>query len=166
MLPLDKDLQKKKTSLKEFSEIALRVLNYLPNVLSTVEEKGDYKIFSSVTAGTTKYLRPINKKIFIDDAGKFIDSIRDFDLLVEKIKNNERNFSLFEKHLIDSYLYTIQQLIGAGLDLLVDPNSGRKHAGNRFEELIKAVFTAIGIFNKRIIYKIPYETDEGKKLHL
>lgn len=43
MLPLDKDLQKKKTSLKEFSEIALRVLNYLPNVLSTVEEKGDYK---------------------------------------------------------------------------------------------------------------------------
>lgn len=85
---------------------------------------------------------------------------------MEKIKNNERNFSLFEKHLIDSYLYTIQQLIGAGLDLLVDPNSGRKHAGNRFEELIKAVFTAIGIFNKRIIYKIPYETDEGKKNYI
>lgn len=166
MLPLDKDLQKKKISLKEFAEITLRVLNYLPNVLSKVEEKGEYKIFSSSTAGTTKYLRPINKNIFIDDPEQFIRSKVFFELLVEKIKDNRKDFSSSEKHMIDSYLYTIQQSIGVGLDLLVDPNSGRKHAGNRFEELIKAVFTAIGIFNKRIVYKIPYETAEGKKNYI
>jgi hypothetical protein len=38
-LPLDKDLQQKKETLKEFYSITLRVLQYLPNVLSKVEEK-------------------------------------------------------------------------------------------------------------------------------
>lgn len=57
----------------------------------------------------------------------------------------------------------MQQSIGAGFDLLVNPNSARKHVGNRFEELIKCVFEEIGIANKRTILKIPYETENGQK---
>jgi hypothetical protein len=67
--------------------------------------------------------------------------------------------------LIDQTLYTIQQSIGAGLDLLVNPNSARKHVGNRFEELIKCVFSEIGISNKKTVLQIPYETDEGQKVY-
>ncbi len=165
-LPLEKDLQQKKASLQEFSQIALRVLQYLPNVLSKVEEKGDYQIFSSYMAGTTKYVRPINKNIFISDPAAFRKSIDAFDNIIYRLKSKQFDFEQADKNLIDSHLYTIQQSIGSGLDLLVDPNSARKHAGNRFEELIKVVFTVIGIANKRTVLRIPYETDEGQKFYV
>lgn len=163
MLPLDKDLQQKKTSITEFELIAIRVLSYLPNVLSGFEECGGYKLFYSNSAGTKKFVRPINQKLFIMDALVFSRSMEAFKIILIKIKNGEKLYTDDEKHIIDSSLYTIQQSIGAGFDLLVDPNSARKHVGNRFEELIKAIFTAIGIPNKKVVIKIPYETDEGKK---
>ncbi len=56
-------------------------------------------------------------------------------------------------------------MIGAGLDLLVDPNSARKHVGNRFEELVRSVFNEMGITNEHIVLKIPYETEEGTKIY-
>lgn len=70
-----------------------------------------------------------------------------------------------EKEHIDKTLYTIQQSIGAGLDLLLSSNSARKHAGNRFEELIRSVFTEIGITNRKTVLQIPYKTDEGEKVY-
>jgi hypothetical protein len=163
MLPLDKDLQLKKSSLKEFGEITFRVLTYLPNVLSGSEEKSYYIIYSSLIAGTKKYVRPINRDLFIMSPGVFLERMADLYLIVEKLKRRELEFSEKEEFTIDSVLYTIQQSIGAGLDLQVDPNSARKHVGNRFEELIKAFFSEIGIPNKRVLLKIPYDTDEGTK---
>lgn len=59
--------------------------------------------------------------------------------------------------------YIIQQSIGVGFDLLANPNSARKHVGNRFEELIKAFFTEMGIANKKTVLQIPYKTAEGIK---
>lgn len=41
MLPLDKDLQKPKNTLKEFYCIAKRVKEYMPNVLSHSVDKND-----------------------------------------------------------------------------------------------------------------------------
>lgn len=42
MQPLAKDLQKPKKTLKEFRDIAVRILKYLPSVISEKKEKGDY----------------------------------------------------------------------------------------------------------------------------
>lgn len=64
MLPLNKDLQLKIATIKEFGEVAIRILNYLPNILSAFEEKGNYIIYSSVIA-VLKNVRPINKTFFI-----------------------------------------------------------------------------------------------------
>jgi len=66
--------------------------------------------------------------------------------------------------IIDSVTYTIQQSIGIGLDLLVNPNSARKHVGNRFEELIRLIISELGIANKKIILKIPY-SDNKKDIY-
>ncbi len=63
--------------------------------------------------------------------------------------------SELDKQIIDSVLYTIQQSIGAGFDLLMGSNSSRKHVGNRFEELVKVVFDEIGISNKKTVLQIP-----------
>ncbi len=163
MLPLDKDLQQKKSSISEFELVVNRVLLYLPNVLSGFEEKFGYVLYYSTNAGTKKFVRPINKSLFIMDPGEFLLTMLEFKNILVKIKNREGSFSAIEKGLIDSVLYTIQQAMGAGFDLLVDPNSARKHVGNRFEELIKSVFTEIGIPNKKVVIKIPYDTENGTK---
>jgi hypothetical protein len=163
MLSLDKDLQQKKSSISEFELVVSRVLSYLPNVLSGFEERSGYTLFYSHSAGTKKFVRPINQKLFIMDVHQFSKKMEGFKTILAKIRNKETVYSDDERFLIDSTLYTMQQAIGAGFDLLVDPNSARKHVGNRFEELIKSVFTEIGVPNKKVVIKIPYETENGKK---
>ncbi len=165
MQPLDKALQEKKSEFKEFEIIARKVLNYIPNVLSGYKEKNGYRIYTSEIAGTTKFIRPINFNIFSLDPNEFDKNLKTLNGTIEKIKNRDPNISTQEKKNINNTLYTIQQSIGAGLDLLVGSNSARKHAGNRFEELIRALFNEIGVSNKKTVLQIPYETDEGQKIY-
>ncbi|MDR0573266.1 MAG: hypothetical protein LBG96_04415 [Tannerella sp.] len=165
MTSLDKDLQKNKNGLEDFFNISKRVRAYLPNVLSDSVDKNGYTIYVSEVAGSKRYLRPINKSLYIQDDMLFEQSYVTFLQIISKIKSKELNFDENEKNNINSFLYTIQQSIGCGLDLMVDPNSARKHVGNRFEELIRTVFTAIGISNKRIVLRIPYDTDRGEKIY-
>jgi hypothetical protein len=165
MISLSQDLQEKKNSLAEFENITVRVLEYLPNVLSEFKMKSGYNIHSSQIAGTTKYVRPINQRLFIYSPEDFKTKLNDFRTVIEKLRTKHDDWSDWEKELIDSVLYTIQQSIGAGFDLLANPNSARKHVGNRFEELVKAIFTEIGIANKRTVLQIPYKTDEGEKTY-
>jgi len=164
MIPLDKDLQGAKNSITEFGDITKRILQYLPNVLSSSEEKKDYIIYSSQIAGTTKYIRPINKNLFLNNSEDFCANYEKLIKIFNSIKTGIK-VSNKDKDIIDKTIYTIQQSIGAGLDLLVNPNSARKHVGNRFEELVKVIFTEIGIANKKTILQIPYETDEGTKTY-
>jgi hypothetical protein len=165
MLPLDKDLKSPKENLDEFGNITTRVLNYLPNVLSNEERKGKYIIYTSEIAGTEKYVRPINKEIILFSEATFQEKYKQFKIILKNIKNGQRDFNQSEYKIIDQVLYTIQQVTGAGLDLLVNPNSARKHVGNRFEELMRAVFQEIGIINKRLVLQIPYKTEEGDKIY-
>lgn len=165
MISLDKDLQVKRENIEEFGDLAIRILNYLPNVQSSFETKSYYRIYISKIAGTSKYLRPINEKLFIFKPKEFEKGFAQFLKIIERLKDRETNYSEAERATIDSVVYTIQQSIGAGLDLLVDQNSARKHVGNRFEELVRAIFTKMQVANKRTILKIPYDTDEGEKIY-
>lgn len=164
MLPLDKDLQKAKISITDFFEITNRVLDYFPNVINNTVEKGDYLISSSNIAGTIKFLRPINRKLFIHEKKVFNDYFQKLIIVFENIRN-KKTVTEEDKIIIDRVIYTIQQSIGIGLDLMVNQNSARKHVGNRFEELIRVIFTEISVSNKRTVLQIPYETDEGQKIY-
>ncbi len=86
MLLLNKDLQLKIATIKEFGEVAIRILNYLPNISSAFEEKGNYIIYSSVIA-VLKNVRPINKTFFINDALLFSEKMEGFVIILTKIKN-------------------------------------------------------------------------------
>lgn len=165
MSALEKALQEPKSSLNDFKNITIRLLDYIPNVISGVEIKGDYRICSSVIAGTEKFIRPINQNLFISESKCFIEKFDDFLQITQKLSENNTTWSEEEYFLIDSVLYTIQQSIGAGFDLLSNPNSARKLVGNRFEELMGCVFSIMGIANKKIVLQIPYETDEGNKVY-
>lgn len=166
MSSLLNDLQERKNSFSDFENIALRVLEYLPNVFNEdYKQKSGYNIHYSQSAGTLKYVRPINQKLFIYSADNFKNKVIDFRKLIDKLKNRNSDWKSSEKELIDSVLYTIQQAIGAGFDLLANPNSARKHVGNRFEELVRVIFTEIEIANKKTVLQIPYQTDEGEKIY-
>ena len=95
----------------------------------------------------------------------FLKQFSQFQDLFIKLRDKTSTWTADEKLIIDSTLYTIQQSIGAGFDLLVNPNSSRKHVGNRFEELIKSIFAEIGIANNKTVLKIPYSTDDGEKTY-
>ena len=101
MLSLDKDLQAQKQNIKQFGEITLRVLNYLPNVLSKAEHKNNYTIYSSEIAGTKKFLRPINNNLFIKKPDDFENSFEQLKNIFNKIKNNR---FIIEFNIIKSYV--------------------------------------------------------------
>lgn len=165
MKPLPEDLQTPKQSLDEFSDVTKRVLGYLPNVVSGKVEARDYIILSSIVAGTSKFARPINKELFVFGTDDFDVKYNDFLSVLEKIKNRNSITTDEEYNLIDSVVYTVQQSIGVGMDFLCNPNSARKHVGNRFEELIRLIVTQLGIVNDKVVFKIPYPSEDEEKLY-
>lgn len=165
MASLAEELQHTKSTLDDFRNIALRVLNYLPDVLNEEVEFNDYLVCSSTTAGTRKAIRPFNKELFLREMNIFDDYYGKFNNIIQRLLKKDMNFDTNDYKTIDKVLYTIQQSIGIGLDLVAEPNSSRKHVGNRFEELIRALLTAIDISTKKIVLTIPYETEEGEKYY-
>lgn len=160
MNPLVKDLQTHKSELNEFAQLTQRVLSHIENVITGHNETKGFFIYSSSSAGVTKYTRPINRNLFFFDSANFKELFDTFMGILSKAKNGKRDFNEEEYFIIDSVTYTIQQSIGIGLDLLVNPNSARKHVGNRFEELIRLIILELGVINKKLILKIPYSDDK------
>jgi len=163
MISLKDDLQKKLTTFEEFKSLTIRVLDYLPAVISNASIHGDYTLTSSVIAGTTKWIRPYSNVLFLNDRDLFLKSFDKFKEILEWLKSGKKYNLNFDPTTIDSVLYTIQQCIGMGLDLSVGANSSRKHVGNRFEELISVLFNEIGVAAEKIVLNIPYNTENGKK---
>ena len=118
---------------------------------------------ASEVAGTRKYLRPVCKRLFLADPKAFMDEYERFDALLLALSRGDRTQTMFDSSTIDGVVYTMQQSIGAGLDLLGDSNSARKHVGNRFEELLRLIFQRMGIANSHRVLNIPYETENGIK---
>lgn len=164
MASLIEDLQTTHNAIDDFVQVALRVLHYLPSVVSERRESRGYEILVSRHAGTEKYARPIRLDLFISDPSELEASTRDFKNILEHVA--ERTELPRNAHqVVDKVAYTIQQCFGVGLDFLGESNSNRKHIGNRFEEFIRAIVTSIGITNERIVFKIPYPTDDGEKMY-
>ncbi len=164
-MSLAEDLQIPKNNLNEFKDITQKILEYLPNVINEEKEFRNYKLCSSNIAGTKKQIRPFNINLLLREAEDFTDKYDTFLNILENLKINKRNFDEGDYQVVDKTIYTIQQVIGIGLDLFVESNSARKHVGNRFEELIRVLLSTINISLKKIIINIPYETEEGEKFY-
>lgn len=154
------DLQNSIKSLDDFKSITIRILSYIPEVISEKKYDRDYVIIQSNIGTSKKFARPYNSILFIDSVNEFINKYDAFQKIINSINPDSNNFSNIEHSIINSVTYTIQQSIGIALDLLGNQNANRKHVGNRFEELIRLIITSVGIKNKKIVLKIPYEDDK------
>lgn len=61
------DLQKRMDSLEDFKNITVRILQYLPEVISSEEETQNYIIIKSRSGNSEKYSRPYNKNLYINN---------------------------------------------------------------------------------------------------
>jgi len=147
-------------SLEDFKNITVRILQYLPEVISFVEETQNYKIIKSISGNSEKYSRPYNKKLYINNPEDFIKKYNAFLDILKRVAQKEKDFPPKDYLTLDCVVYTIQQSLGIALDLLGNQNANRKHVGNRFEELIRLIVSEINIQNKKVILKIPYGKDE------
>lgn len=155
-MALINDLQKSILSLDDFCILTKRILNYIPEVISTTKETKGYVIIESLTGSTKKYTRPYNSCLFILESHEFSSQFTLFKKILAQAANGKRNFKEEDYNIIDKITYTIQQSIGIALDLLGNQNANRKHVGNRFEELVRLILEEINIKNKKIVLKIPY----------
>jgi len=164
-MSLAEDLQIQKSDLTQFSNITRRILDYLPNVINEEAEYNNYRLCSSNIAGTRKQIRPFNSNLFLRNTDDFSTHYENFLTIVDELRTGNRNLEDESFEIVDKTIYTIQQALGIGLDLLVESNSARKHVGNRFEELIRVILSAMDISLKKIVINIPYETEEGEKYY-
>lgn len=165
MPSLPEDLQVAKSQLSEFKDIAVRVLDYMQAVIDEETKYHGYLICSSTTAGTRKRIRPFRESLFLRNPTTFSQEFDMFANIMNDLCEGVRDFGEDKLNIVDRTVYTIQQAIGIGLDLLVDPNSARKHVGNRFEELIRTLLHEMNISMKKVVLSIPYDTDEGQKFY-
>lgn len=165
MASLPEDLQQQKSDILQFKELALRVLRYIPDVLNEESEFNGYIICSSNIAGSRKSIRPFKENLFIRNVDTFEEKYNTFEQIIKRLNSGERTFNDDDHNTVNSVVYTIQQAIGIGLDLLVESNSARKHVGNRFEEFIRAIFNELNLSIKKVVLRIPYETDDGEKTY-
>lgn len=157
------DLQTPKTSLDAFFDITERLIRYFPEVISRKVDipNSPYTIAFSESASSKIITRPFNKNLLISNIEVFYDSKTQFVRLLNTIKSRSYSPTQRDGITINSIMYTIAQSIGIGFDLLANPNSARKHVGNRFEELVKSLLNELEIQNEKIVLQIPYSSEEG-----
>lgn len=168
MKPLIQQLQEKQESFDTFIELTKRILSYAPNVLSAKYSKGAYDLYIAESANNIKRVRPVNRDLIIWDISEFEKCASDTKETLNHLYQRQKIEAKYKNNLkneVNRTLYTIQQMIGIGLDLLGESNSSRKHVGNRFEELIRCIINEIGLANKRVVLKIPYSSPEGTKIY-
>lgn len=156
MASLAEELQTQLSSLDQAIDLSMRVLGFIPNLISDYSDKRGYRIYSSQTGGTLKYVRPIRVSMFYFDPSEMLEASTEFKVILKKLSTNETFFSEQDKAIIDRVVYTIQQSLSAGMDLLINSNAAKKHVGNRFEELLRFIFTEAGITNSHETLSIPY----------
>ena len=108
----------------------------------------------------SRYLRPINKSLFLTDNADFDSHRNQFQDLISGLRNSQGNLDSLPQDLrqfIDSdsiikLLYTGIQSIGCILDLSPELQAARKNFGQRFEDFVKALLSDLGIANDAFIF--------------
>lgn len=136
------------TKIQDYVDFALIYLDFIKTNLQAVivaKNETDYNFFQYKEDGTYNVTRPINTKLML--------SLEDFEASIERfyyILNNIHNDLCKQatyRQLINNFIYTCQQSIGAALDALPAnrANTARKINGDLFERFIRLVIRRVGI---------------------
>ncbi len=135
-------------SVEDYADFCLYYLEYIKHNLQAVivcRNENKYQFFQYNKEGTFNVTRPVNGEIMLC-LESFEESRKNFKELIANIKDNEAKKESNRK-LINNYIYTCQQSIGAALDALPvgKSNTARKINGDLFERFIRLIISDIGI---------------------
>ncbi len=162
------------TKIQHYADFALMYLEFIKTHLQAVivaRNETDYYFFQYKEDGTFNVTRPINSKLMFSFE-ELEANIEGFYYILDNIKDNlsKKNEN---RRLINNFIYTCQQSIGAALDALPanKSNTARKINGDLFERFIRLVIKYVGIdvsegtmrvpikINGEVAFKMNYQQD-------
>ncbi len=135
-------------SLSNYADFCLKYLEFIKTNLQAVivsRNENHYRFFQYKNDGTYNVTRPINSNLMLSYED-FDDGRKKFTKLLKNIKSKESRKS-WNRTLLNNYIYTCQQAIGATLDALPakKSNTARKLNGDLFERFIRLIMIEVGI---------------------
>lgn len=148
--------------ISDYIDFGLRYLEFIKTNLQAVIvscNEHRYRFFQYKEDGTFNVTRPINSNLMLG-LEEFEDGRKIFTLLLKNIKDEELDTEQ-NRSLLNKFIYTTQQCIGATLDALPAnrSNIARKINGDLFERLIRLVIAEVGIKIKAGIIDVPIKID-------
>ena len=149
-------------SLADYTDFCLTYLEFIKTKLQAVivsRNENNYQFFQYKKDGTFNVTRPVNSNLML--------SLEDFDSnrnkflsILKNIKSKSAKTKC-SRTLLNDYIYTCQQSIGAALDALPanKSNTARKINGDLFERLIRLIILEIGVNVTDGNIAIPVEID-------
>lgn len=135
-------------SISDYTDFCLMYLEFIKTKLQAVivsRNENNYRFFQYKQNGTYNVTRPINSNLMLSYED-FESSQDNFLNLLSNIKSNESQQKANRK-LLNDYIYTCQQSIGAALDALPanKSNTARKINGDLFERFIRLIIREVGV---------------------
>jgi len=135
-------------SISDYTDFCLEYLEFIKTNLQAVivsRNENHYRFFQYKKDGTYNVTRPINSNLMF--SYEDFEASRDkFTTLLENIRSKEAKQNVNRK-LLNDYIYTCQQSIGAVLDALPanKSNTARKINGDLFERFIRLIIAEVGV---------------------
>ncbi len=150
-------------SLSDYTDFCLRYLDFVRTNLQAVivsRNENHYRFFQYKDDGTYNVTRPINSNLMLSYED-FDTSRENFATLLKNIKSEEAKKSQ-NRVLLNNYIYTCQQAIGAALDALPakKSNTARKLNGDLFERFIRLIMIEVGISVTDGTISVPVKINE------
>lgn len=135
-------------SISSYSDFCLNYLEFIKTNLQAVivsRNENHYRFFQYQKDGTYNVTRPINSNLMLSYE-QFEANRGNFSNLLRNIRDNQSK-GVDSRKLLNNYIYTCQQAIGAALDALPanKSNTARKINGDLFERFIRLIITEVGI---------------------
>jgi len=135
-------------TIEAYADFCLKYLEFIKTNLQAVivsMNENHYRFFQYKEDGTYNITRPINSNLmlslesFDSNRKQFTNILKDIRSISSKSGKNRK--------LINDYIYTCQQSIGAALDALPanKSNTARKINGDLFERFIRLIILEVGI---------------------
>ena len=149
-------------TIDDYSSFCEEYLTFIVDGLQAVivsQNENHYRFFQYREDGSFNVSRPINSNLMIS-IEDFHLAKQDFNYAMQHIR--EMKEELYLRGLINKFIYTCQQMIGAALDALPtgESNKARKINGDLFERYIRLTLQKIGIPVHDGVVSVPVVMDD------
>ena len=148
-------------TVEDYSRFGREYLAFLPHGLKTVivaHNENCYRFFQYGPEGNFNVSRPINSELMLDGA-QFDQAEQIFRYALGHIREIRGDARMGK--IINRFIYTCQQCIGAALDALPagQSNTARKINGDLFERYIRLILGSIGVEVRDGVVNVPVVVD-------